>query len=167
MASTGRESEAQSLLEQTRQDLAHAKEPQELEDLAAQLNMLGWIYLRNGRVPDAKQVFSEALDLTLKAFDGQDLAVATAHRNLGSTALAEHEWAEAAAQFESALDVAHAIAPRHPRLKDLLEEYATALDKLHRKSEAKAARRRAASLEQDPVTAATARQTVHVGQLKH
>ena len=106
-------------------------------DVAAMLNNLGVLHRKHGQYADAQRLLTRALSIKEQLLGPDHLDVALALSNLAAMHLAQGDWEPAAKLLARALTVREKqLRPDHPDLLKNLDDYAGALRKLDRSSEA-------------------------------
>ncbi len=106
-------------------------------DVAAMLNNLGVLHRKHGQYADAQRLLTRALAIKEALLGPDHLEVALALSNLAAMHLAQSDWGPAVTLLARALAVRDKrLSPDHPDLLKNLDDYAGALRKLNRGTEA-------------------------------
>ncbi len=106
-------------------------------DVAAMLNNLGVLHRKHGQYADAQRLLTRALAIKEQILGPDHLEVALALSNLAAMHLAQGNWAPGATLLGRSLAVReHHLSPEHPDIVKNLDDYAGALRKLKRDTEA-------------------------------
>lgn len=106
-------------------------------DVAAMLNNLGVLHRKHGQYADAQRLLTRALSIKEQLLGPDHLEVALALSNLAAMHLAQGDWEPAARLLARALVLREKqLRPDHPDLLKNLDDYAGALRKLNRGTEA-------------------------------
>ena len=142
---------------------AHA-DPQDSASISQAVlrSELAFVYMHTKRIAEADALFAQAMKVAGLVGPGVPIATSLIFSRFGDYRMIQHRWQDAENCYRRALSLRADVLGDHKMVAESFFDLSRALDKLHRKAEAKNCRERASQIMAAQKTPDTTAQTVDV-----